>query len=488
MSSESNWLRRTKIVCTLGPGSCTAPIITAMISAGMNVARINFSHGNAQEHKALAQLVRKLAKQQQRVVGILGDLQGPKIRIGRFSAGKVNLVQGGVFSLDGNLDINSGSSDVVGIDYANLPNDCRVGDCLLLDDGRIALDIESIDDQLINCRIRIGGVLSDNKGINKLGGGLSAPTLTEKDLLDISLAAEMDVDYLAVSFPRSAADIERTRSLLQSAGSQAGIIAKIERAEAVADQSTMDAIIRSSDAVMVARGDLGVEIGDASLAGVQKKLIKRARQLNRIVITATQMMESMITSPMPTRAEVFDVANAVLDGSDAVMLSGETAVGKFPVETVSSMARVITGAEKIPDISRSEHRLHQKFSSVDETIALSAMYAANHLDGVRAIVSMTETGSTPIQMSRISSNLPIFSSANSNKVHQKLALVRGVHSVLSEVSGLSPDRANQMVVDQLLDLGAVNLGDLVIISKGDYVDMHGGTNTLKIVRVGDAIK
>lgn len=486
--STSSWLRRTKIVCTLGPGSDSPGLIEAMIKAGMNVARINFSHGRAEDHIRLAKLVREMAKRQQRVVGILGDLQGPKIRIGCFESGSVQLQQGQTFKLDMNLPSGTGNQQVVGIDYAALADDCVEGDCLLLDDGRIVLDVYSISAQVINCKVRIGGTLSDNKGINKLGGGLSAPALTEKDYRDIKLAAEMEVDYLAVSFPRSADDIDKARFLLEKAGCKAGIVAKIERAEAVASRATLDGIISASDAVMVARGDLGVEIGDASLAGVQKRIIKRSRQLNRVVITATQMMESMISNPMPTRAEVFDVANAVLDGTDAVMLSGETAVGNFPVETVASVARVIEGAEEIPDISRSEHRLHQKFTLVDETIALSAMYAANHLEGLRVIVSMTETGSTPIQMSRISSRLPIFAFANSNKVHQKLALVRGVHSVLSDVAKASPETANQMVIDKLIELGEVNEGDLVIISKGNYLDNHGGTNTLKIVRVGDVIK
>jgi len=486
--STSSWLRRTKIVCTLGPGSDTPELIEAMIIAGMNVARINFSHGSAKEHIRLALLVREMAVKQQRVVGILGDLQGPKIRVGRFESGKVLLEEGQTFKLDMNLPSGGGNQQVVGIDYASLADDCAEGDCLLLDDGRIVLDVDSIVAQVIHCTVRIGGILSDNKGINKLGGGLSAPALTEKDYRDIKLAAEMKVDYLAVSFPRTAEDINTARGLLEEAGCMAGIVAKIERAEAVASPATLDGIISASDAVMVARGDLGVEIGDAALAGVQKRIIKRSRQLNRVVITATQMMESMINNPMPTRAEVFDVANAVLDGTDAVMLSGETAVGKFPVETVASVARVIEGAEKIPDISRSEHRLHQKFTLVDETIALSAMYAANHLEGLRVIVSMTETGRTPIQMSRISSRLPIFAFANSSKVHQKLALVRGVHSVLSEVVKALPETANQMVVDKLIELKEVVEGDLVIISKGNYLDNHGGTNTLKIVRVGDVIK
>ncbi len=488
IDSTTNWLRRTKIVCTLGPGSDSPECIKAMINAGMNVARINFSHGLAEDHIALARLVREIASGQHRVVGILGDLQGPKIRIGKFASGKVQLRQGQEFRLDVNLPTGTGNQNVVGIDYSELAHDCVEGDCLLLDDGRIVLDVVSVDGQVISCTVRIGGPLSDNKGINKLGGGLSAPALTEKDYRDIKLAAEMEVDFLAVSFPRSAEDIVKARKLLEATGSDAGIVAKIERAEAVENEETLDAIISASDAVMVARGDLGVEIGDAALAGVQKRIIKRARQLNRVVITATQMMESMISNPMPTRAEVFDVANAVLDGTDAVMLSGETAVGLFPVETVASVARVIEGAEKIPLHNRSEHRLHQKFTLVDETIALAAMYAANHLEGLRVIVSMTETGSTPIQMSRISSRLPIFAFANSSKVHQKLALVRGVHSVLSEVSKAPPESANQMVIDRLLELEEVCEGDLVIISKGNYLDVHGGTNTLKIVRVGDVIK
>lgn len=479
--------RRTKIVATLGPATSTPQTIASLIRAGADVVRLNFSHGSAQKHRQRAQQVREIAAQQGQHVAILGDLQGPKIRIARFRDGKVQLAPGQHFALDAALDKSAGDSHCVGIEYEALVTDSHPDDILLLDDGRIELRVVRVNGSRIECQVTIGGPLSDNKGINRQGGGLSAAALTEKDFADIRTAAEIGVDYLAVSFPRSAEDMQQARAALRAAGSEAGLIAKIERAEAVQNTATLDAIILASDAVMVARGDLGVEIGDAELIGVQKYIIDRARTLNRVVITATQMMESMITQPMPSRAEVFDVANAVLDGTDAVMLSAETAAGAYPTETVQAMARVILGAEKHPRAHISKHRLNETFSHVDETIALSAMYAANHLQGVKAIICMTETGATPLLMSRIRSPLPIFAYSRLASTQNRVALYRGVRTVPFDSADLPNASTNQAAVDQLVRRGVVGDGDLVIITKGDYVNAQGGTNTLKIVRVGQPI-
>lgn len=480
-------IRRTKIVATLGPSTDSVEMLEALIKAGVNVVRLNFSHGTHDDHRERANNVRRLARKLHRTVAILGDLQGPKIRIAKFSAGPIVLGMGDQFALDGAVDRDAGDKHQVGIDYSNLPEDVSTGDRLLLDDGRVVLEVVSVSGQRIETKTVVAGKLSNNKGINREGGGLSAEALTDKDRADIVLAAELEVDYLAVSFVRSGADIELARGLLEDAGGNAMMVAKVERAEAVADTDVLDDIIEASDCVMVARGDLGVEIGDAELIGVQKDLISRARKANRTVITATQMMESMIDSQLPTRAEVFDVANAVLDGTDAVMLSGETAAGQFPLETVEAMARIIIGAERSPIIQQSQHRLHQQFGGVDESIAMAVMYTANHLEGVKAIISLTETGKTPLWMSRISSSLPIFAFTAHQGAENRMAMFRGVVPVTFNTLIIPPEEMNQSVVAELQRRGIVKVGDLVIISKGDFINVHGGTNTMKVVRVGDAI-
>ncbi|MCV6614299.1 MAG: pyruvate kinase [Cellvibrionaceae bacterium] len=480
-------IRRTKIVATLGPATDAPGVLEKLIRAGVNVVRLNFSHGSPDDHRQRAAQVRLIARQLRRTVAVLGDLQGPKIRIARFADGPIELQMGDAFALDASLGRDAGNQTEVGIDYTELPGDVSAGDRLLLDDGRVVLEVSEVNGSRIETQTVVAGRLSNNKGINREGGGLSAEALTDKDKQDIKLAAELDVDYLAVSFVRCAADLNLARKLMGEAGGNANLVAKVERAEAVAEAEVLDSIIEASDSVMVARGDLGVEIGDAELIGVQKDLISRARKLNRTVITATQMMESMIDSQLPTRAEVFDVANAVLDGTDAVMLSGETAAGSFPVETVEAMHRIIIGAERSPDIQQSQHRLHQQFEAVDESIAMAVMYTANHLDGVKAIISLTESGNTTLWMSRISSSLPIFAFTAQQKAENRMALFRGVVPVTFNTLIVPPEEMNQSVVAELKRRGVVEVGDLVIISKGDFINVHGGTNTMKIVRVGDAI-
>ena len=406
-------------------------------------------------------------------------MQGPKIRISRFAHGAVTLVEGNSFTLDAGLGKNEGDHTAVGIDYKSLPDDCAKGDFLLLDDGRIVLQVQRIEKNRIHCRVEVGGQLSNNKGINRQGGGLSAPALTEKDHEDIKLAATIDVDYLAVSFPRSASDIRLARKLLQQAGGDASIVAKIERAETVVNNTALDEMIEAADAVMVARGDLGVEIGDAELVAVQKRIIFRARSLNRCVITATQMMESMIQNPIPTRAEIFDVANAVIDGTDAVMLSAETAAGNYPVEAVKAMARAIGGAELYPDVLKSDHRFSQQCKAVNETIGMAAMYTANHLEGATAIIAFTESGSTPLLMSRISSLLPIYAFSRNAKTQAKVALFLGVESIPFYGFSKDPALTFQRAISELLQRKYVKIGDLVIITKGDHSNLQGGTDSFK---------
>ncbi len=480
-------LRRTKIVSTLGPATDEPEILEKLIKAGVDVVRLNFSHGSPEDHRNRAENVRKYAAKHGRYVAILGDLQGPKIRVARFAEGPVRLATGDKFSLDASLPTEAGNQREVGIDYKELPNDTRPGDLLLLDDGRIVLKVDTVEGPRINCTVTIGGKLSNNKGINRQGGGLSAPALTEKDKTDIKTAVDIGVDYLAVSFPRSAEDMQLARSLVRQAGGDIAMVAKIERAEAVENDEVLDAIIASSDAVMVARGDLGVEIGDASLIGVQKHIINRARALNRCVITATQMMETMINSSLPTRAEVFDVANAVLDGTDAVMLSAETAAGQFPVETVEAMVRIILGAEKTEESQKQVDRELPPRVAIDQAIAAAAMHTANQMPGVAAIVCMTETGGTPLLMSRYGTRLPIFSLSRHEQTLRRAGLHRGVQTVLFDCNNMTFAEANSKAINELRARNVVKEGDLVIISKGDVANLHGGTNTMKILEVGKPI-
>jgi len=479
--------RRTKIVATIGPATDTLESLEALLLAGVNVVRLNFSHGKVDHHRKRVAMIREICEKNQLHIAILGDLQGPKIRIARFVDARVNLKAKQRFTLDVKLAESAGDSRQVAIDYPQLIDDCEVGDELLLDDGRITMAVIEKTSSKLHCQVINGGELSDNKGINKKGGGLSAEALTAKDKQDILSAAELELDYLAVSFPRNADDMRSARQLVKQAGADCRLVAKIERAEAVASDKTLDEIIVASDAVMVARGDLGVEIGDAALIAVQKKIISRARKLNRVVITATQMMESMIDSPLPTRAEVFDVANAVLDGTDAVMLSAETAAGRYPVETVKAMVRIIKGAEQERSTQTSSHRLNREFIGVDETMAMCAMYAANHMGSIAAIICLTESGNTTLLMSRISSGIPIIAMTRHPKTTRRVAMYRGVQTLPFDTGTTLNAEVNQRAVAELLKRKFVIEGDLVLITKGDYVDAQGGTNTLKLVKVGSEI-
>jgi pyruvate kinase len=475
--------RRTKIVATLGPATDDPKMLDKLIYAGVDVVRLNLSHDVHEAQRLRAERIRNRAQACGRQIGVLADLQGPKIRIGKFKQGAVLLEENGEFILDAGCPLDVGDQERVGITYRELVNDVSRGDTLLLDDGAIVLWICEVEGDKIRCKVVVGGKLSNNKGINKQGGGLSAPALTDKDREDIKFAAEIDADYVAVSFVRNAEDVKEARRLLEEAGGQGGIVAKIERAEAL---DCIAEIIQASDAIMVARGDLGVEIGDAELPAVQKELIKAARQYNSVVITATQMMQSMIESPIPTRAEVFDVANAVLDGTDAVMLSAETSVGKFPHKVVEAMDRVCIEAEKQLTARRSHHRLDSVFGRVDEAIAMAAMYTANHLD-VKAIAALTESGSTVKWMSRISSGIPIYALTRHVQTRRKVTLFRGVYPVSFDVASTNIDKVNEEVIDELLRRGEVRENDLVIITKGDRSGVEGQTNIMKVMRVGEHV-
>ena len=473
-------MRRTKIVATLGPATDDPDRLKRMIRAGLDVARINFSHGTPEDQRRRVEALREVAAGCGRDIGVMGDLQGPKIRINRFRDGKVTIKEGDSFFLDSGPDSESGTAEGVGVAYADLHRDVKSGDLLLLDDGQITLSVERIEGKRIHTKVVNGGELSDHKGINRQGGGLSAPALTKKDHENIRVAAELKMDFLAVSFVRNAEDVEEARRLFREAGGHGLIVAKIERAEAV---TSIESIIDAADVIMVARGDLGVELGYAELTGMQKHIIRRTRHRNKIVITATQMMESMISHPIPTRAEVSDVANAVMDGTDAVMLSAETAVGKYPVAVISQVNDVCTGAEKYSLAKgRTSHRLDDRFSAVDEAIAMAVMYTANHLP-VKAIIALTESGSTTLWMSRIRSDIPIYAFTPHDTTRRRVTLYRGVYPVSFAIEHTDAERLYQDIFSTLLSHELVEVGDRVIFTKGDLKGVSGSTNSMKIIRV-----
>ena len=485
--------RATKIVATIGPSSSDVETLRRMLQAGVDVVRMNFSHGKAADHIERARLVRTVAAELGREVAIMADMQGPKIRVGKFANGSVDLQVGQAFVLDAACEL--GDETRVGLDYKDLPRDVRPGDTLLLNDGLIRLKVDHLERSAIHTRVEVGGTLSNNKGINKLGGGLSAPALTAKDMEDIKTAMFLGADYLAISFPKNRTDLEMARQLATIALSEQPavpegspmtrparprLIAKIERAEAI---PALQEILDASDGIMVARGDLAVEVGVAAVPALQKRMISMARASNKIVITATQMMESMIQQAIPTRAEVSDVANAVLDGTDAVMLSAETASGKYPVETVEAMASICEAAEQSDSAEVSNDFLNQTFTRIDQSVAYGALFTAHHLR-TRAICALTSSGATALWMSRHASRVPIYALTPSVSTQRKLALYRNVTALLADESS---DRDAALYAAELLLLksGAVNRGDLVVLTVGEPMGSPGGTNTLKIVRVGD---
>jgi pyruvate kinase len=473
--------RSTKIVATLGPASSDPAVLERMVRAGVDVVRLNFSHGTAEDHLARAQLVKDISRKTGRTVAIMCDLQGPKIRVGKFKDGKVTLQKGHLFILDAACEL--GDEARAGLDYKELPRDVSPGSVLLLDDGKIVLDVTDVRGEEVHTVVRHGGVLSNNKGINRQGGGLTAAALTPKDIEDIRTAAKLQADYLAVSFPKSGADMYMARELLRASGGKAFLIAKIERAEAVVPE-TLREIMAACDGIMVARGDLAVEVGDAAVPALQKRMIRLAREANKLTITATQMMESMIASPVPTRAEVSDVANAVLDGTDAVMLSAESASGRYPVETIEAMDRICIEAEQTQSVALDQEFLNRVFTRVDQSIAMAGLFTAFHLK-VKAIATLTESGSTALWMSRLNCGVPIYALTSQTATRYRCALLRDVYPLMVKYVGHSREELLAEAEKVLLDHGAVKVGDLIVITIGEPIGKAGGTNTMKIVKVGD---
>ncbi len=474
-------MRKTKIVATLGPATDQLETLTQLIKAGVNVVRLNFSHGAPEDHIKRAEMVRTISADLNIQVAILGDLQGPKIRISTFCDDKVELQLGDNFTLDADMQKGQGNQGCVGIDYKELARDVAEGDLLLLDDGRIQLRVESLDGNKIHTKVVVAGVLSNNKGINKKGGGLSAPALTDKDKKDIIVAAQIQVDFLAVSFPRCGDDLRYARSLAADAGLDAMIVAKVERAETVNDPVVMDELLLAADVIMVARGNLGVEIGDAALMGAQKRLIYRACELNRPVITATQMMESMICAPMPTRAEVMDVANAVLDGTDAVMLSAETAAGKYPIETVKAVAEVCLGAEQQMGATSIRELLPTRFEAVNQSMAISAVNIANSLDTIKAVVSLTASGQTSKIMSRLHTNVPVLALSDSKRTLQRLALFRGISAQYFNLSELRDEDLISGIKNSVKDQLKLAEGDQFVLTLGSNLGEIGSTDVCQVI-------
>lgn len=473
--------RATKIVATLGPASNSPEVLARLFKAGVNVVRVNFSHGSAEQHIETVRLVREVAVGQGIDIGVLADLQGPKIRIGKFADGKISLNPGDPFSFDIHCDL--GDQTVVGLDYKELVNDVHPGDTLLLNDGRMTMKVLRVSDSRIECEVILGGVLSDRKGINRQGGGLSAPALTAKDMDDIKTAVGFQADFMAVSFPRNAADMYMARELNRAAGGKALMIAKIERYEAIGN---LEEILKSSDGIMVARGDLAVEVGDAAVPALQKRMIRMAKTLNKVAITATQMMESMIESPVPTRAEISDVANAVLDGTDAVMLSAETAAGKYPVETVTAMAAACAEADKADHSNGFDTAfLDRTFTRIDQSIAMAALFAAHHMRA-SAIVSLTQSGSTALWVTRIDSGIPVYALTPEESSRRRMTLFRECHPVAMQYRSYDTTAVLADVERLMLENGLVKRGDLVVITVGEPIGKSGGTNNLKIVRIGGA--
>ncbi len=471
--------RQTKIVATLGPATDSDKEMSELIACGLDVARLNFSHGAIEDQRKRIDLARKHAALQNKPLAILADLQGPKIRITKFRDGFVTLKEGDMFQLDVEMNHDEGTQERVGVTYKELPRDVKLGDILILDDGNIVLEVTQVLDPVIHTEVIVGGKLSNSKGINQQGGGLTAASLTPKDHQDIRFAGELDVDYLAVSFVRSEIDVRLARALLKASGCDGGIIAKIERVEAV---TNIESIVDASDGIMIARGDLAVEIGDAQLPGVQKMLVKAARERNRTVITATQMMTSMVTSPSPTRAEVLDVANAVLDGTDAIMLSQESAIGKHPARVVATADRICRGSESTDSQVNRVERGVKKYSSTEEAVAMATMHTARHYE-ITAILALTESGSTSKLLSRTISGIPVYAVTPHASTARRVALYRGVHPIQFQYDEDSPIEIEFQVIKGCLERNIIKNGDILLLTRGELAGIPGGTNTMKILVV-----
>jgi pyruvate kinase len=473
-------LRRTRILATLGPATDAPGVIDALLDAGLNAVRLNFSHGTAEQHAQRVAAVRAVASRTGKEIGVLADLPGPKIRIEKFAEGKVLLKAGQAFALVCRADAPPGDASQVGCSYLGLPKDVGPGDTLLLDDGLIALRVDRVDGAVVHTEVLTDGALSNRKGLNRLGGGLSLGALTDEDRAHIVTAAKLGVDFIAVSFCRSAADIELARELARAAGSDAQIVAKIERAEAI---ENLVEIVEAAEVVMVARGDLGVEIGYAELPGLQKTIIREAVSRNRIVITATQMLQSMVDNPIPTRAEVLDVANSVIDGTDTVMLSAETASGMYPVKSVEVMAQICLGAERQFRHDTDFEAARRGLTRADEAIAMATMFLTEHIE-LKGIVALTESGGTARHLSRFRSQVPVFALSRFDEARRKMSLMRDVFPIHFDTRGLSPGVAARSAAKQLHDLGLLSVGDRIIVTNGDSMERRGATNTLRLLEIG----
>ena len=473
-------LRRTKILATLGPATDAPGVIDALLAAGVNAVRLNFSHGNAEQHAQRIAAVRAVASRTGREIGVLADLPGPKIRIEKFAEGKVQLKAGQAFALVCRADAPAGDATQVGCSYLGLPRDVGPGDTLLLDDGLISLRVEKVAGDVVHTEVMTDGALSNRKGLNRLGGGLSLGALTDEDRGHIATAAKLGVDFIAVSFCRSAADIELARELARAAGSDAQIVAKIERAEAI---ENLVEIVEAAEVIMVARGDLGVEIGYAELPGLQKKIIRESVARNRIVITATQMLQSMVDNPIPTRAEVLDVANSVIDGTDTVMLSAETASGLYPVKSVEAMASICLGAERQFRHDTDFEAARRGLTRADEAIAMATMFLTEHIE-LKGIVALTESGGTARHLSRFRSQVPVFALSRFDEARRKMSRMRDVFPIHFDTRGLSPGVAARSAAKQLHDLGLLDAGDRIIVTNGDSMERRGATNTLRLLEIG----
>ncbi|MCD9086117.1 pyruvate kinase [Stenotrophomonas sp. SY1] len=472
--------RRTKILATLGPATDAPGVLDDLFRAGVNVVRLNFSHGDPSGQAKRAADVRAAAQRVGVEVGILADLPGPKIRIERFAEGKVQLKAGDRFDLIASTSAPAGDASQVGVSYLGLPQDVGPGDVLLLDDGLMQLQVVEVQGERIINTVLNDGVLSDRKGLNKQGGGLSLGALTERDKELIGIVAKIGVDFIAVSFCRNAQDMNDARAIAQQHGCDAALVSKIERTEAI---ENLEEIVDASDVVMVARGDLGVEIGDAELPGLQKKIIKASLAQNKVVITATQMLQSMVESPIPTRAEVLDVANSVIDGTDAVMLSAETAAGAYPVKAVEAMARICLGAERQFQTETDFNASPRNLERADQAIAMATMFLSQHV-GVRAIVAMTESGGTARYLSRFRAKSPIYAVTRHDGARRQMALMRDVFPINFDSRGFTPREAARGSIRLLVESGLLEAGDRVVFTSGEHMETHGATNTLRLLEVG----
>lgn len=471
--------RRTKIIATVGP-ACYAPeVLRAMILAGTDVLRFNFSHAT-EFFLQKVNLAREIAAELNRPLAIMADIQGPKIRIGCFKEESIMLTEGETFTLDCRIDAPLGDEKGVNVLYPNLCHELAIEDRLLLDDGLIELVVKGIKGPRIECLVVEGGLLKNHKGINRKGGGLAARALTTKDKEDIKIAADANVDYLALSFVKDASDVQIARQILATLGKKdLSIVVKIERMEAL---DHLTEIIVEADAIMVARGDLGVEVGAAEVPAIQKQVIEKTRQLNKVVITATQMMESMIHHAQPTRADVSDVANAVLDGTDAVMLSAETATGQYPVKVIQMVDKICMSAEKHASFYYHIDSESCAYQRADQAIAMAAMHSANHFP-IKAIIALTESGATAIWMSRLHSNVPIYAVTSNPGTVSQLSLVSNVFPLFFDYSQIDNHDMNQKVIDFLVDSHCIEENTFILFTRGQIIGQPGQTNRLEILRV-----